>query len=340
MNNIETITRCFQLPYFVGLRGACDFEQSQSGLCINDLPGISLRKLSAVATDEDIKGAELYKRAERAALIELVNDFLGRVMAEGYRFNYVLESERVGYLKNWCFVDPFFGHRGVKIERCTSDRYVRTRIDYIELYSKYEIVKKLYIHEMGEDCIEREIKLKRGKNRIPVNYTACTEEVYIYMNTSDICLGNTKRHDDSCGCYHTCSGDVRVTGIERGLEDCDWDNCGSLNGFMISTSLVCTPEDFICDNLHTLATAAYYKIGIQLMTESMVSDRANPLVRNSKEDASFLLALWLGGEHNGQYFEGEYKKAMKLAVASAKNTIDTDSRCFSCVGSEWISAVP
>ena len=80
---------------FILVRGACGTATPSSGLYINDLPGISLRRGANVADEEQVTGVQLLNDSITLG-IELTKKEIMERMLDIVRFNSIYQSQQYG----------------------------------------------------------------------------------------------------------------------------------------------------------------------------------------------------------------------------------------------------
>jgi len=298
----------FNLP-FIGLRGSCDNE-SNSGLYINDLPGITLKSLAHLANEEQIRGENLFREKEKNAITKVKRDFLNLIQKD-YTFQPILSTEIV--MGNYGeFVDA--DCIGVKIENCKRET-IEIDLQHLSIMIDKDINTKLIIKEDNKVTEINKVIPKNIDYRFAERLTTNAGTILIYLN-----LGTAKVSKIvNCGCDCTpyCSDCVTMTPISV-----VGSTVTTLDYWPVSIKVVCrnTYEPLYCLYDKELAQAVLYQTGIEIMTELYVTDQINPIITNTKNDADKLLSLWAGIKSEKMYPEdGEYYKSLFSVVLMAVN---------------------
>ena len=141
------------------------------------------------------------------------------------------------------------------------------------------------------------------------------EELFIGYNRTDADLIETKnKYYDDCLHYD----EIQFCGYPclTGEESTVWQvNGGGVN---VKFVLYCSMEKFLCENLPLFKHALWYRIGVDLMKERVVSDRVNRFTVLTPERAQELMTL----------FNEEYMNALDAAVMNI--SMREDPICFRC----------
>lgn len=299
----------------IGLRGSCDCANPISGLFVNDLPGITLRRLSKTANEEHTRGETYFKRLHQEAANEVALLFQTKI-GEYFMFNHILDRKVVGKVGE-DFPDYPVQH-GFEINCWNQEKYISTHIESICFRAKNEGKAKLWIHT---DCQQEEhdIIVTCGRNEFKLD-TKIQGTGHIIL---DPCIWIADKVDcacgGNCGCDYSC-GNFNIVPIKRESEYKDpksaWKRGGQ--GVQLVATVRADDTDLMCQFARDLAPAIRLMIGIKLMEEALVSDNISPLIRNGKEDAERLLVLWRGGVNAITGFEEKSKFNQLLQPACQK----------------------
>lgn len=329
--------KCFQLPW-IGVDGLCDNIKPTSGLMINSLPGITLRRLALTANEEDITGRRLFERVEKAAIDRVIADVI-QEMGETYQFNGVLDSERFGVIGEEFSTDGKI-RRGIRITKPYRDEFIRVKIEQIELKPDADVTTTVYIDDGSQDIQQTAFKLRANRrNRLDLDFETKEATVDIYFdsacaNWADADAACTSQQDLCCGRFYGNS-----------IVDCGdgWEFGSTWNGMRVKISTVCDSCEFISSHVRTLKLPGLFLMGTLIMQEVINSDRTNPYIRNSKEEAEALIVQWYGGLDRNQLItrsSGEYQKALKAAIAQMKvHAGNIDSDCVDCGGVQIVTNI-
>lgn len=329
--------KCFELPW-IGVDGLCDDLKPTSGLMINSLPGITLRRMAMTATEEDITARRMFERIEKAAIDRLIADVI-QEMGEAYQFNGILDSEKFGVIGDDFSTDGKI-RRGIRITRPYEDDYIRIKIEEIELKPDADVTTLVYIDDGSQDIYSSAFKLRANRrNRLRVDFETKEKKVDVYFDSA---CANWADDDVSCRAESDyCCG--RFYG--NSIVDCGngWEFGSTWNGMRVKVATSCDSCEFISSHVKTLKLAGLFLMGTLIMQEVINSDRTNPYVRNSKEEAEALIVQWYGGLDRNQLItrpRGEYQKALKSAIAQMlTHASKIDSDCVDCGGVQIVTNI-
>ena len=312
---------CFESPY-IGLKGSCN-DASNSGLFINDLPGISLRALSAIANEEQIKGENLFRIKESNAIRTVKRDFLNLVQKK-YSFEDILSEMSV------------FGNYGeyqeaecIELEITNCKRLeVSIDLNYLSFFSDAKFDSELVIIEDSIETKREKVRIEIGENVFRNKILSNAGVISIKINTG---THNFRQIDNcTCECSEFCEDCVTVKYFKTSGEDRE--ELTTWKPFNFKILCRNNYDELFCMYERDLAQAVLFQTGIQLMEELMVTKEINPIVTNSKEDAETLLLLWNGSD-TSQFatvsgadkiyrMDGEYYKSLLGVVLKAKNYLE------------------
>ena len=112
---------------FIGLRYSANHKTPSSGLYINDLAGMNLKRFSSLASNETHRGEDLFKILHDEAILDVLSDFTG-ALSESFNFNYTIGKRKIGQ------IGSVFGEvnkdikRGCLFEKITQDQTQKTTI--------------------------------------------------------------------------------------------------------------------------------------------------------------------------------------------------------------------
>lgn len=153
-----------------------------------------------------------------------------------------------------------------------------------------------------------------GKNIIPINTSFDVEDLFVaftppvsgFRQTENKYFPTDSLSVDKLSCTFPCHfGDGSVTQVNGG-------------GINVKFNVVCSLEKFIEENINIFQYALWYRIGVDLMKERIVSDRVNRFVVLTPERATELMAV----------YNEDYKAALDSATMNIR--MNEDPICFTC----------
>lgn len=290
---------------------------SESGLYVVDLPGITVAQLDGLTKDEQADFQAFFESIYRQAQINLKIDVQKALALRFHIDKKLVSRETSEYLPD---TNGSGDLSGVKI-RFNMPKYARLQILSIGFYAEEVEVSpqaNFFVYEKDENgellsTISSEVAL--GRNVKTVYESFEVDELFIAYNASNLALRETKNkyyadtdYLDNVRCVMPCAfgGDgVSVQQI----------NGGGLNVKFIVT---CSMEKMICENLPLFQYALWYRIGVDLMKERIVSDRVTRFTVIAEERATELMAI----------YNEEYQNALQAATMNIRFT--EDPVCFLC----------
>lgn len=320
---------------------------------LSEIPGINLQNAAATVDHESVSGANLLSKAIGFSQKIVVRDFLA-LFRKKQLFMDVVESDQVGAHGN-DFVGTEDMLRGVQFIRSDMhDRYTYGFIEYVELKVNGPTVTQLWIQTESGEAESIDINIPDGISKIQVN-RSFIQWARIWVNANDIDLSDPATTGAVYGCsnlscdsgaysygYGCCGDNMRSEGIEQtpdgsGNPAGDWSPTNTYNGFVVGVSIKGNADELVCQHRDELAEPLLYRSAAYVMDEVVRSNRGNPYVRNTKEEARDIRREIMGGINTVSGFveKGKYKEylgqvveqAIKIAQHShSKAFIATDMR--------------
>lgn len=264
---------------YIGLRW-CKSETPESELYINDLQGINLKSIDSIADSEQGTFIEVWeqvqkrgiKRFETAVLNALSRRYKIKTLFESYNFGKSIET-----VANQ--TPSANEYRGFTIELNDYSSPLQViSIQSLSLYLKVGGSVTVKIFEvLTEDSAELFTKTftgVEGWNKIPINKDFLeVRKLFIAYNSSSI-NSPYKEVDGGCGCVFEGCGAL-VNGAKSDLSITDIETGNNTFGLSGVFSVKCLFSQLLCDNKSLFATALWYALGAELMSERIYSDRLN-----------------------------------------------------------------
>lgn len=302
----------------IGIR---DFEacsKPESGLWLNDLPGISLKTAARIAGEDTHTGAEVMNKCIKTSVKKVFERFQNYIAPE-FDFNVVIETRQID-LYNSTIVPSANLERGLILKRWRSEAvkiyieelYVKSTgsgVGTIKIYDGDTLAKEISVDVLSNEVITIPVRLKFEQETVKV----VMNNLNFAMYSSDM---NSFRIVDSC---RSCGGYQEGRYIVKGWDGTQETNTGF--GIGIKTSVRCYDEEIICSILPRAYFLIWYGAGIEFMKERIYSDRLNPLVSFTKEVAVELL----------NEYETEYDLTFKTLTSGLyKYLKSTKGECITC----------
>ena len=348
---VDSKTACFGDNY-IGVRGLCDDEIPDSGLYIDDLPGINLKSAALAADTSTVKGSELLEKSISQAIRVAAMDFIGLMAksTKGLQFNEVLVDDNVRTAGSDSFTEQ-------------QDTWVRIKIEKTCLNNKFEKLKAFGFQlqsNCASDCVDFYVKTSRGEeevlsaeikvgiNNLDIVIDADVEWVTIEWKIDEGCYGirsNWLRYAGYCWkdhCDFECDPCVYVE-TESSEDGITW---VSSNDFGFNASIQCyaDPLALACFYKDALALPIQYLAGAMFFIHVKATDRINEYTENSREMVDEMLLDIVGGldittgiKHSSKYWR-LLKNAVERNVMSVSNL--DNQRFLRCVGDRVTNQLP
>jgi hypothetical protein len=290
---------------------------SKSGLYANGLPGVTLNLFDELTKDEQADWEEFWDDIYDRTKINLINDIQTR-LADKFHLDLKLVSRETSKFNS---ENTNSGLAGITIDY-DLPKYARLQVlsvgvDSLEDYASPEFNLRIYEDDSNGELLYNESHvIAEGKNTIEVYEDFEVDKIFVAYNASDYRLKSTENKYyancssfDKISCTFPCGvyGDYEASVFQV--------NGGGLN---VKFVIYCSIEKFICENLNIFKTALWWRIGLELINERILSDRFNRFTTLTKERADDLKA----------FYNDEY---LKHADNSVKNLrIKEDDICFEC----------
>ena len=308
------------LTNYIGLRG-CSTTTPESGLYVNDLPGISLKAIVSLTNEEEKTYLELWDMIERRAQSRFSLD-VREHMQKSYKIKSMTQGvNTLGYSSGTGTI-PVNAWYGTTIEYDTMDTgYVPSPLMYIHVqevnfYSEvlgtysidfYDIDSKQVIYNVLAN-------IDTGLNTIQVNHTF-TNVARLFVGINLDAVNNytsIKAPSIEIGC---CGAMVRGAWFDGSFHFTQ-----ELYGVSPVFTVGCSWDGLICQNKNIFSRAFWYLTGIEVLTEILYSTKLNQFTTVNLQKANDLRAE----------YQVEYMKALDQICSGM--TLDCDC-CLECSGS-------
>lgn len=290
---------------------------SRSGFYANGLPGVTLNLLDELTKDEQADFEEFWEYIYNLARINLTNDIQTR-LADKFHIDLKLVSRETSKFNS---ENNNSGLAGVTLEY-TLPKYARVQIlsigvNAIEPYASPEFVVKVYENDAdGEVLFTSTSEIVEGGNTIDVYQDFEADKLFIAYDADEYRLKSTEnKYFADCLNYSKLECTFPCYSFGGYTASVSQINGGGLN---VKFVIYCSIDKFICENLNIFKTALWYRVGVELMMERILSDKFNRFTTLTKERAEDLL----------KFYNDEYLKHADNSVKNLK--IQEDNICFEC----------
>lgn len=316
----------------IGIRDYDNCTAPESRLFINDLPGMSLKKASKIASGEYPSGYEILKKCTINAAHEVFQDFQTYI-SPYFDFNLVVETRQLERFSDTKILPAVAKERGLIMKRWRSEL---SQIYVEEIYIKanasgvgvIKITDGATITTQNVDLIADEVNTvfinKAFKSEIvKITMDDTSFPVYTYENNKY----NSFYKSTSC---RTCSGnyssaDFYIAGWDGSAED------NKCYGIGVKASVRCYEENVICSVLPRMYFIIWYKSGVKFFEELLYTDRLNGVTIFTKDEAAELL----------EKYEADYAQKYKIFCKSIYDFLkSTKGECLTCNGTHYAQNHP
>lgn len=321
------------LTDYIGLRGCTDSDPL-SGLYINDLAGINLKSMDAIADNEQVTylgvWSAVQKRAQTKLLSAVQSVFKSRYRLKTINQSFAMPKDLTGTTVTILTDD----YSGVQIDASCGGQieFVTSNLMFISVQSMSVYFDAAWD---GTECDYRVVDAFTnevltsgtftpaagftGWYQISINQRFFTQMINVEVSTrgrvtETVDINQTNSF--GCGCMGNIFGCDCCAWI-RGITDGDTSE-SSTNGIVLTTTIGCSFEGLICSNLNTFDSAYWNLLGLELMIERIYTDRMNRYTTIGKDEAKELR----------DYYQVEFDKYLQLAI----DGIDLDQYdcCLEC----------
>lgn len=289
---------------------------SKSGLYANGLPGVTLNLLDELTKDEQADFEEFWDYIYALAKVNFINDIQTR-LSDKFHIDLKLVSRETS---KFLTENTNSGLAGVTLEY-SLPKYAKLQVLSIGVDSIIDYESPEFTYTIYEDDANGRVlytateALTDGRNTIDVYQDFESDKIFISYDADDYRLkGTENKYYANCSYFDklTCTFPCYTDGYTASVTQV---NGGGLN---VKFVIYCSIEKFICENINIFKNAFWYRIGVDLMRERLLSDRFNRFTTLTTARAEQLLELY-----NTEY--------LKLADNSVKNLrVQEDDICFEC----------
>lgn len=322
------------LTDFIGLNNCSILTTPESGLYLNDLPGVEIQNIDQIANAEQSTFVgvwnEIQKRALNRFKTDLINEFGKR-----YRLKQVQQLVNIGKVIDTTEVTASAAqYRGFTVElNQANDTHVNSNMQSIFVQALYLYLPaavnptiKIFDLDLGTELYTYSLTGAIGWNTITVGQYFEATRIFVCYNATavnSVKLDITKMYLDN-NCYfdnwlytywHCCSGLTKLKGATAATATPTTTTQGqSTFGMSGIFSIRCTFNNVVCYNKEHFGEALLYCLGSELMTERINSSRINRWTTVDKPKATelrkYFEARYKGGVYDDIAYDGELTTAV------------------------------
>jgi hypothetical protein len=321
--------KCFQT--LIGVRGTCNPKTAQFWL--DDIPGIDLAKLAAVAEAVAPTGEKLAEK-----LIESASRLMAADVEAIYDAQYKVQNTLVVGCSTCSFTSNYSaGARGVMVKNSTESSFSSLVIDKLTVKTNSTGTFTVVIDDgQAPREIEHEFEAGVEVEFTGVNYVTKAKTVKIYFLEPEVLvpLLSCKKSGSGCGCSGSAAvvSDLIYTGLTDGLET------QNAYGFMPCSFIKCDASDLLCfvasSAPRMMGMALLYKTAELYFATNLKTARNNKVAGfntdDIKESADSYRELY------DQKLNGKTGRGVKdLVFTTLQQTSDVCVVCNSLTGVAW-----
>lgn len=337
------------LKNYIGLK-YCSSEPPGSNIFINILPGMSTELADNIANSEQVTFAQVWNDVQDRAIMRLKNDIINNLLTnEKADFRSVIYHTRklLKYQRDMVAVPALAEYRGVYLTLPLS-RYVNLRVNEIYIFSK-EIIDvatefKVFDINDGVELYSKDIIVSPGLNTISIGkiFDLKYEVFELFLGIDCSAIETIETMPDYFGWYDNqdafCGSSCRMgthgTGYLQvqpavlpvaAIGNIIFESLiltGVGKGVVVGCEILCSIEQFICENIHHFQQSFLYLLGAEMLQQKLSSgvgsSRMNWFTSTNLEQT----------DNTRLIFESRYVSNLKREVKSIP--LSGESACFSC----------
>lgn len=319
------------LNNLIGIDKTCATDTPESGMYIQNLPGITLKIADAAVSEEGISGELLIRKKIEHSQDCIVND-LRTFLKDRFNILSVIEENTIGYYKQDQSTTALEAGKlkGFRIQ-LRERPYLQFNLHRIGLKLAATVSTSVYVYDLQNNLLLDTIAVSGVAGEIVyvnINKKYLTNRQYlslfICIDASVAGVYNSTAHEGSGANCRSCRRGSSLTYIQSGYissasskTDANFNGSSTGNGLTIDYSINCSIDNFVCNLSQLLAWPLLFKTGAELMLELKYSRRLNSIVSLDSGTNESMLA----------YFNEQYEKAMNDLCNNLRLPEDI---CFKC----------
>lgn len=322
------------LDDFIGLNHCSILTTPESGLYLNDLPGVEIQNIDQIANAEQATfmgvWEEIQKRALKRFRTDVINEFGKR-----YRIKQVQQTLNIGKEVDTATVTAAaVQYRGFTVElNQATETYVNSNMQsifiqtlYLYLPASVNTTIKVFDLDLGTQLYTYSLTGSVGWNTVNVGQYFEASRIFVCYDATtvnSVKLDITNMYLDNNSYinnwlytfWHCCSGLTKLKGASSAIATLTTTTAGqSTFGLSGILSIRCTYNSVVCYNKEHFGQALLYCLGSELMTERINSSRINRWTTVDKPKAvelrKYFEARYKGGVYDDISYDGELTTAV------------------------------
>ena len=315
------------LSDWIGLRGTCTDESPGSGLYINDLPKIDVGFMENLTNSESETFKDVWEKVELRGLNTFGSE-CKQLLRQSLDFPVIRSSVQTGiWDSEGTTVKGNTKYYGYRIEARQS-KYLALYLTSILFYSDSSVSIPIRVFDLssGVTLYTNNFAVTEGVNILNINteFDLSTGEgifiaflqtlAYESIPVTEGIVPNQGRNffDINWGMM-----DSTAIPVEKNFTGADIDNYGMI----INYNLLCSMDNYLCQNRGAISTALWYWLGYEFMQEWLAGWAGKNINFDTLQDPD-LIRNWRDG------LKGMAQKELKNVLGSIEP--EYDGICFEC----------
>lgn len=323
------------LKEYIGLKG-CGNDTPPSNRYVNSLPGVTLKAIDNMASNEQVTYANVWSDVQDRAIANFSTRVTG-LFAERYKLKKVLSNidlgEAIDAISNQTAAAAEY--RGFTYElKFTSNVYTKPSalqqvyVQKLRVYLKVAggFTVKIYNLDLKKELYTKAVTGGLvGWNTVSVYQCFSAFRLFFAYDCTAIESVEQTITDYSTSCCSDCVTDIYGDGCKGWLKGAkattaspyEVEQGNDTYGLTAELSLLCSFDNVVCKNLKVFEAGYWYALGEELMVERLSSPRFNITTIDAKE-----------AEDLRGYFSNKFSEELRLAVDSID--LDQSDCCIEC----------
>jgi hypothetical protein len=268
---------------YIALRD-CSQVEPESGFYINDMSGVSIKRLDKIADSEKKTYALLWESIQKRAAMEMESRILTRFI-NNWKPTLADSQEKYGYFQDATPLDLGTTLKGLQFFYYP-ESWTNVYIAFIEVYAVAATTGAVFtIHDGTFGAVEKTVTvdLVQGYNKVNLEYTRSVKatsplRLFLTYDSSLVQLFKTvpsylDGSTGDCTTYDTY-GELSVTDIEL-QSDLTGLVSGVGSGISATFNITCSLDSFICSQKHLFKYAWAKLLCAEIYKETTISERVN-----------------------------------------------------------------
>lgn len=317
---------------YIGIK-VCSQPDSESGIYVNQLPGISIKAMDMIADSDQVSFQGVWTDIENRGIDRLKSKVLS-FLKTNYKLKKVLDFHSMPQITTVAVASTGIW-RGFTLQ--TVLEHSELLCLYIQEFSLYSTGTASSVPFKIVDIHSKEVlytttkDLVSGWNKVYLNKSFISTGVFICFLDTGVGMKSLQLFDahvhNSCECYFDHPGcRAFVHGATcADLTALDLDLGTDSFGLTATVGLHCNFEAYICANKEMFTQALLYSIGNEFAIERQFTERVNPYTSLDKKNAEKLQELC----------NGIFEQEVELACGSINMEKDCCVECKEFGNDVW-----